>query len=311
MTAAGAGVAAATPATAPPSVPKAASATPASVGRDLRSYVGLGTWVDAYDYSSEFQANGAPPPVVPAAVDDMARQGVKTLYLQASKDDVRSPGDLVDPEIAGEFLTRAHAHGMRVVAWYLPKFGDVDSDLRHLLAMRSFAASGQRYDGTAVDIEWRNDVPEPAIRNQRLVALSQRLRAAAAPGEVLGAIVMPPVVTDVINPSFWPGFPWKTLGSLYDVWMPMAYWTSRTEASGYRDAFRYTEQNIVLLRRNLGNPTAAIHPIGGIGDRSTDADDVGFVMAAKTQHALGASIYDFRTTAPAHWAILRGAPAPG
>lgn len=275
-------------------------------GRDVTAYAGLGTWVDVYDYAAEFQANGAAPPIAPGAIDAMADQGVRTLFLQASKDDPRSPpGDLVHPELLAEFLTRAHARGMRVVAWFLPKLADVDSDLRHMLAMRDYQTDGQRFDGIAVDIEWRAGVADHAERSARLVDLSRRLRAATN-GEALGAIVMPPVVTDVINPAFWPGFPWSDLGPLYDVWLPMGYWTSRTQESGWRDTFRYTDQNIALLRKDLGNPNAVVHPIGGIGDRSTDEDYRGFLRAATSRGSVGFSIYDYRTTAPSAWGVLRG-----
>ena len=60
--------------------------------RDISVYRGLGTWVDAYDFSPQYQPNGAPPPVTPESMDDLAAAGVKTLYLQAAKDDIRSPG---------------------------------------------------------------------------------------------------------------------------------------------------------------------------------------------------------------------------
>src|SRR5205823_2762515 len=89
----------------------------------------------------------APPPTTPApatpdSMDDIAATGVKTLYLQAAKDDTRSPGDLVNPEILGPMLVRSHARGVRVVAWYLPKFYDLNSDMRRLEAMRDFRSEG-------------------------------------------------------------------------------------------------------------------------------------------------------------------------
>lgn len=272
-------------------------------GADLAAYSGLGTWVDAYDFAPEFQSSGAPPPITPDTVDAMADQGIRTLYLQASKDDVRSPGDIVRPELVGAFLTRAHARGIKVVAWFLPKLSDLDSDYRHLMAMHGFEAAGQRFDSVAIDIEWRAGVADHAQRSARLVELSRRLRANTN-GQKLGAIVMPPVVTDVINPSFWPGFPWLELAPLYDVWMPMGYWTNRTQASGWRDTFRYTDQNIALLRRNLANPSAVVHPIGGIGDTSTDEDYRGFVQAARNHGSIGISIYDYKTTAASAWPVL-------
>ncbi|HZQ79554.1 MAG TPA: hypothetical protein VFE55_19655 [Acidimicrobiia bacterium] len=275
--------------------------------RDVSVYRGLGTWVDAYDFSPEFQPNGGPPPVTPESVDDMAAAGVKTLYLQAAKDDTRSPGDLVNPEILGPILNRAHARGVKVVAWYLPKFYDLDSDLRRLVAVRDFRSAGQGFDGIGLDIEWTKDVPDPAERNVRLVELSRRLRAAVG-SAALAAIPLPPVLMESVNPKYWPGFPWRELAPLYDVWMPMTYWTFRTRSSGWRDAYRYTEENVRRLRVDLGLPGAAVHPVGGTDNKSNDDDYRGFVRACAATGALGGSIYDWRTTPTASFAILRGVP---
>jgi hypothetical protein len=155
----------------------------------------------------------------------------------------------------------------------------------------------------AVDIESRA-VADPGERSRRLVDLSHRLRQ-SLPGRSIGAIVLPPVVTDVINTNYWPGFPWRELVPDYDAWMTMGYWTNRTEASGYRDAYRYTAENIDRMRANLGLPAAPVHPIGGIGDKTTVADVDGFHRAASERGALGGSLYDYRTTGDALWAPLQ------
>jgi hypothetical protein len=266
------------PTTAPPGTRAPAPVVPLRLpaivpppARDVTAYRGLGTWVDAYDYSPEYQTNGAPPPVTPESVDLMAGQGVRTIYLQAAKDDTRSPGNLVNPEILGPLLARAHARGIKVVAWYLPKFYDLDSDMRRLVAIRDFRFEGDGFDGIGLDIEWRKDVPDPAERNVRLIELSRRLRAAMG-NATLSAIPLPPVVMEVVNPDYWPDFPWREIAPLYDVWLPMTYWTFRTQSSGYRDGYRYTDENIRRLRANLGLPNAAVHPVGGTDNKSTDED---------------------------------------
>jgi hypothetical protein len=276
--------------------------------RDLTAYKGLGTWVDAYDFSPQYQPQGAPPTVTVDSIDHMAAEGVRTLYLQAAKDDARSPGELVNPELLGPMLLRAHARGIRVVAWYLPKFYDVDSDLRRLVAMRDFRPDGHGFDGIGVDIEWRADVPDVPTRNARLIELSRRTRAAMG-NAALSAIPVPPVVMEVINPKYWPDFPWRELAPFYDVWLPQCYWTFRTKSSGYRDGYRYTEENIRRMRNNLGLPDAPVHALGGTDDRSSDADYRGFVRAAHDTRSLGASIYDWRTTPGTAWPVLRGSPS--
>ncbi|MCZ7534816.1 MAG: hypothetical protein M5T61_01980 [Acidimicrobiia bacterium] len=271
--------------------------------RDLSPYAGLGTWVDAYDYSPAFTEGGLPP-VSPSSVDDMAAVGVETLFLQASKDDARSPGMLVDEGLVERFLVRAHEQGVRVVAWFLPRLADVDADVARIEHLLAYEVGGHRFDGVAVDIEWTESVPDTATRNRRLLDLSERV-AEAAEGDPLGAIVFPPVATEVINPALWPAFPYRALAPHYEVWMTMGYWTFRSEESGYRSARRYTDENIRRLRANLGDSGIPVHPIGGIGDLATRDDYAGFVTAARENGALGWSVYDFATTSSAAWPALR------
>jgi hypothetical protein len=272
----------------------------------LAPYEGLGTWVDVYDYVPGFQDPGEVPAVTVESVDDMAALGVRTLYLQAAQDDARSPDDTVDRKLLGRFLRRAHEHGIQVVAWYLPRFTDVDADLRRIRALHQFRSRGQRFDGLALDIEWVEGVPAVEARNAALVDLSERVRELVGDRYAVAAIVLEPVLLEVVNPSYWPSFPWKQVQTHYDVWMPMSYWTNRREDSGYREGFKYTEENVRRLRANLEDDDAIVHTIGGIGDGATAADYDGFVTASREADALGWSVYDFDTVATSAWPRLRG-----
>jgi len=140
-----------------------------------------------------------------------------------------------------------------------------------------------------------------------LVELSKTLRENLK-DRVLGAIVMPPVVTDVINQNFWPEFPWRELEQIYDVWLPMNYWSFRTQE--HADSNYYNSENIKLLRDNLNDQEALVHAIGGIGIADGNAlpdpgeplatiDDLeGFVFSVASTKAIGGSIYDWATTGP-------------
>jgi len=271
----------------------AARSAPVLAG-SIDAFRGLGTWVDVFDWSNEFTNNK--PSVGVASVDKMADEGVQTLYIQAAKQE--SANDIVDPNLLLPMIDRAHARGMAVVAWYLPTLEDVARDLTRLLAI-----SRLKVEGIGVDIESRK-VSDANERSRRLADLSAALRE-QLPGRPIGAIVMPPVATDVINPSFWPGFPWHELRPLYDVWMPMDYWTFRSSDSPYRDAYRYTAENIDRLRADLGMPNAVVHAIGGIGDTTTDADADGYERAAIEHGSIGGGLYDFRTTADSQYPGLR------
>jgi hypothetical protein len=272
---------------------------------DVSPYAGVGTWVSRYRITREF--GGAAPPVTPAAVDVMADAGVGTIYLQPAADDPRYPG-LLSTDLLGDFLRRAHARDMQVVAWYLPHFDAIAGDLRRLQQIAAFRVDGRGFDAIAVDIEF-TDAVEPAPRNAALIELSQRLRA-ALPDLELGAIVLPPVVTDLLNTAYWPDFPWQELRGLYDVWLPMAYWSNRSE-EGFTDPRWYVSENIERLRQNLADPCAVVSVIGGYDVSETAEDYTAMVHAATEQGAIGISIWDWPTTPPSAWPAVQGYDVAG
>jgi hypothetical protein len=201
-------------------------------------------------------------------------------------------------------LRRTHRHGMKVVTWYLPHFADVDRDLRHVRALYEFRSGGQKFDGLALDIEWTSDVKDTGKRNDALLSLARRIRSLVT-SVPLGAIVLEPVLLEEVNQNYWPNFPWKKLADDFDVWMPMSYWTNRSSDSGWKDSFRYTNENIRRVRKNLDDRSAAVHPIGGIADQATPGDLKGFTDAAELRRSIGWSLYDYVTTSSSAWPQLR------
>ena len=263
-------------------------------------FFGMGTWVDVFDWAPSY-AKGRPVKLGPNTVDAMADQGVQVLYIQTTRADYAGPGDIVDPAVLQQWLTRAQARGIQVVAWYLPTLTDVGADLRRLKATAALPTVG----GIGVDIESKA-VANHDERSRRLVELS-RLTRSALPGRPLSAITLPNVVTDVINVNYWPRFPWAEIKPFYDVWQPMGYWTNRRADSPYRNAERYTRENVERMRAKLGDPNAVVHPIGGIGDQTTPADIDGFLRAARQTRSIGASLYDWDTQSPSSYAPMRAA----
>jgi hypothetical protein len=261
--------------------------------------------VDVYDYGPKFQTPaGARPAVTADSIDDMARLGVRTLYLQAAQDDRRSDGYIADRARVAALLRRAHRRGVRVVAWYLPHFADVARDLRYVDALYRFETHRQRFDGLALDLEWTSDVRDPAARNQALLRLAHRVRTLVT-RVPLGAIVLEPVLLDDVNRAYWPEFPWTALRKSFDVWLPMSYWTNRSQSSGWHDGFRYASENIRRVRAHLGAPRAVVHAIGGIADQATPEDLAGFTRAATHERAIGWSLYDYVTTSSSAWPVVR------
>lgn len=250
----------------------------------MEAYTGLGTWVDVYDWSATYGKDG--PLVDNSELDRMAANGIETIFIQGARWD--SPADVLEPERLLPLIDHARSIGLRVVTWYLPTLTDPAADLRRLVAIASLSV-----DAVAVDIESRavEDVP---TRNALLIELSSALRA-SVPDMAIGAIAFPPVVTEVVNPNFWPGFPWLGLSPYYDVWLPMSYQSNRKESSGYRDAYRYMAENIDRLRANVG-AQVPIHAIGGIANAMSAADTDGIIRACVERGCIGGSLYDWRTT---------------
>ncbi|MCU1589149.1 MAG: N-acetylmuramoyl-L-alanine amidase [Frankiales bacterium] len=279
--------------------PAGASVAPPTGHGDLRSFAGLGTWVDGYDFSRELTKS---PTFTARTVQFAAANGVQTIYLQAAKRSPKTPYSLLSRDRLGAILLAAHARGIRVVGWYLPTFDSPSADFMHLDAMMQFKVDGQHFDGIGIDIE-NTDVPV-AARNARLVALSQRVRART--WLPLTAIVLPPVLTEVIHPTYWGGsFPWSTLKPSYDVWVPMGYYTAYGRYPRWRDAAVSTAEDIRRLKAHLG--TVPFAYAGGIADTSTPADYRGFTAAALAAGALGVSTYDYATTPGWAWPVLRSA----
>jgi hypothetical protein len=276
--------------------PTTTTTAPPPPVHDLTPYRGLGAWIDVYDWSEAFNQGGARLSV--ADIDRMADEGVQTLYVQTSKSE--SPTDILEPNHLLPLIARAKVRHLSVVAWYLPSLENAPLDQQRLLAASRLAG----VDAVAVDIESQK-VDDIAERNRRILALTAGLRASISPRMALGAIVYPPIVTDVLNQNIWPSFPWHELAPSYDVWLPMNYQSFRKAESGYRDGYRYTAENVDRLRAHLGAPDVPVHVIGGIADETTAADVAGMVRAAGERRAIGGSLYDYKTTPATLWPSLR------
>ncbi len=259
-------------------------------GGDLSAYQGLGVWVDIYDPS------WSAPRI---AVQAMAARGVKTLYLETSN--FNRPSPFVDKAGVEKFVNAAHDFGVKIVAWYLPGFADVNLDYRRSKAAIAFTtARGFSFDSFGLDIE-SPEVSDPATRTAALLDLSSRLRSYTGESYTLGAIVPSPRGM-VKNPGYWPGFPWSDLAGIDDLFLPMTYFTWRVKGMvGARD---YTAANIELIRTWVGSDQMAVHIIGGIAQDATTNETRGFVHAVREHGLIGASYYTYAGITDAQWKEL-------
>jgi hypothetical protein len=261
-------------------------------------YGGLGSWVDIF--ATRARAN--PERVVAS----LQAHGVTTLYLETSNYSQRA--DIVEPWIVGRFVDAAHAAGMQVVAWYLPSFAQPVLDTRRALAALRFRSpTGQSFDSLALDIE-ASVVENVSLRNARLLSLARTLRAAAPPAYPLGAIVPSPVGMRR-HPKYWPRFPFRSLATEFDAFLPMAYFSYyvKTPAAAYI----YARDVVTAVRRGTGRPDVPVHIIGGIANRIGVPILDGFIRAVQDCGVGGLSLYAFLETTPAQWSRVAAATLGG
>jgi hypothetical protein len=261
-------------------------------------YGGVGSWLDIFAGSVWSRADA----VVAAARAD----GVRTIYLQTSN--YSQPAGIVRPAALGRFLAAAHAAGLRVVAWYLPGFASPGLDARRALAAVRFrSASGQRFDGFALDIE-ASIVSSVELRNARLLALARLLRRSVPAAYPLGAIIPSPVGMHR-HPRYWPGFPYRGLARSFDAFLPMAYFSSHAHTR--RAVYAYARDVVAEIRARTGKPHELIHVIGGIATGLSQSAMTGFVEAVSNCGAQGISLYAFPQTSRREWADLTSASLGG
>ena len=262
---------------------------------NFSAYKGLGSWIDIY--------NHWPWDHPGTTVRILDRRGVKTIFLQTSNYGAKNA--IYRPRQTGKFLRAAHRRDMKVVAWYVPSFAHPKIDRERSKAAISFRAKGgHSFDSFGMDIE-ATVVGNIWKRNRRMLGLSKAVRRFAGEDYPLGAITPDPV-----SSRYWPRFPYERVRRIYDVFVPMGYFSFR--ADGYRKVKRYTAKSISVIRRESGDRKVPIHVIGGIGGETRAAETKGFVRAVKGD-AIGASYYDFAITTPAEWSelsVLAGRPPP-
>ncbi|MBW3588401.1 MAG: hypothetical protein KY429_03185 [Actinobacteria bacterium] len=259
-------------------------------GRDISAYAGMGTWVDLYDWGKPNTAT------IDSLVEAMALRGVKTLYLQTGRWNL--PEEIGGANTIGQFIDLSHAKGIKVIAWYLPGFGNLDLDIQRSMAAINFVSpQGRKFDGFAPDIEDPRGVGRNTTAfNLGIMEYSRRLRESVPADYALGAITL-----DARNneraPHVWAGHPWPEIGIYYDIVMPMAYWTVTKPGNclaHQMDAAQYM-RDVVSKTKALMGRDLPIHPIGGIADCNTVEEVTAYVNVAMEQKWHGISLYDLVT----------------
>lgn len=272
-------------------LPQAAAAGKAPI----RSYRGLGTWVDMYDAAAWDKPA--------AAAADMKSHGVRTLYLETANYHLPdAPQTMFRRDDVAGLIRECHNLRIKVVAWYLPGLEDLSLDYRRsVAAIRYRTPDGQKFDSFALDIE-ASIVKDVNIRNRRLLSLSKRLRRKVGARYPLGAIIPSPAGM-AMHAGYWPDFPYRALARIYDVFVPMGYYTYHGD--GYGNAYRDTRNNIRIIREQTGRPSVPIHVIAGDAAKSSGSETLAYVRVLRENGAIGGSMYDWATTNDISWRALR------
>ena len=268
-----------------------ATVAPAAHDADPTVFGGLGTWVDIYD-GGVYRA----PETTAARI---AARGVTTVWVETAN--YRASADVVKAPQLGRFVEALHAHGIRVVAWYLPGHVDPALDTRRALAMLRFrTTSEQAFDGISLNIEGTG-LRNVALRSRRAVSLARRVRQEA--GETPLAIIPFNPRGLERRPSTWPRFPWAELAEVSDAFAPMVY--TGGAFTGFDATYGYVTRAIRLLRFETGDPDVAIHVAGGVANRLGPEEIAGFAAAVSDDGGtIGVSLYDWTTTPSGHWRVL-------
>ena len=185
----------------------AAAALPqaAAASAPVRSYRGLGTWFDMWDYNPATWTN---PDAAAAKLSvQMKARGVTTLYLETANYHMPEGSETIyRRDAVGPIIEQCHAQGIKVVAWYLPGFTNLSKDWARSRAAIDFRTSGgQKFDSFTLDIE-ATMVKPATLRTKRLLSLSRKIRAAVGSKYPLGACIMSPAGMTK-SPSIWPRVP--------------------------------------------------------------------------------------------------------
>lgn len=256
----------------------------------LDVFRGLGAWIDFYDYDLDPER----------ALRRMKANGVRTLYIQTGR--YNTPRAVM-PQV-GRWLVLAHRMDIEVVGWYLPSYKNVPREVKRTVAAARYRYRGHKLDGIGLDIEFKGQVRNPLRWNKRVARVGRMVRERLGDKYPIAGIVFPPIDMTVA-PATWIGFPWKAVGAHSDVIMTMGYWSNRScPVIKLHCSYRYTVENVRRVQRYVGRDIP-VHVIGGIGDQINGKQVRAFVRAARDVDAFGASLYDYRTTHPAHWRLLR------
>ncbi len=269
------------------SAPTALLRSPANSLQDpAQMFAGPGVWADWTELDGEV------PAFSNEDLDRAADQGISTFYVQVAR---QSGGDPIYQRDRVEGLIRhARERSMIVIGWYLPQLDGKGRDVEVARAALSLGI-----DGYALDIEHREGTASQ--RNAELDQLEGDLRDLLPNRFPLGAVVIPPVLIEHVNPKWWGGtYPYAEIVRDFDAVLVMSYATDRL--APWDDSYVHMTTDITYLRSLRSD--VQLHMIAGYGTRFDAEEAEKAARAAAEWCAIGVSIYAGAEVTGEMWAMV-------
>lgn len=229
--------------------------------------------------------------------------GATHIYLQVAS----APDGFYGGPALDDFLVKAHAAGIAVIAWIssAPTApGGELSVVREVAAYRT--PQGDRADGLALDVAGMSG--GSVVR-----AYAQAARQALGPDGLLVAVTAPPAQD--------AGFPYAALAGSADVLAPLGTWAVRAQPYSYAQVHDWVLADVRQLRQLAGDQTIPVdlpletfdlRPAGDGGQWSPSAADLeAAIGAAAAAGAEGVSYDGAGSATAAEWAVMTGPAGAG
>ncbi len=225
---------------------------------------GKGTWVNVWNYPKDLDA----------FISRLQRFDIDTIYLQINRSNTPV---LKHPQAIDEILRKAHAADIKVIGWSYCYLNNVDADVERYVKPALYKTSdGHSFDGMAADIEENTSI-------RAVERYTQKIKN-QIPSDY-------PLLAIVFSPRIKPLYPWKYIGSNWDVLMPMTYWhgmKNKHQAGVVED---FVTDTVERIRNYTGKDDVKIHLITD-GERTTPEQiSTSLAVARKLNVNAGISIY--------------------
>lgn len=234
--------------------------------RERAEYItrGKGIWVNIWNYPSNTKA----------FMKKLNKYDIDTIYLQINRS---TTAIFKHPKKLDQILEDAHENNIKVIGWsYCYLKNDLVTDAKKfVIPARYVSPKGHKLDGMAADIE-ENVSVDAVKRYTRLIKRNLPKNY--------------PLLAIVFSPRIKQNYPWKYIGSNWDVLMPMTYWHGLKNRN-HRVVHDFVEDTILDLKRLTGRKNLNIHLITD-GERTTSEEvKISLDVARKHNIKAGVSLY--------------------